>query len=87
MQGCTHKRMLLIRSEWQILARFSQLLEETEHFCGCGQEEVAKIVQCGEHEQGLSLRSRAVFAETSSHVRALLLQCTHRARAGMIAPM
>ena len=30
------------------LGRFSQLLEETEHFCGCGQEEVAKIVQCGE---------------------------------------
>jgi len=31
------------------LGRFSQLLEETEHFCGCGQEKVAKIVQCGEH--------------------------------------
>ena len=27
---------------------FSQLLEETEHFCGCSQEKVAKIVQCGE---------------------------------------
>jgi len=31
------------------LGRFSQLLQETNHFCGCGQEEVAKIVQCGEH--------------------------------------
>jgi hypothetical protein len=31
------------------LRRFSQLMEETEHFCGCGQEKVAKIVQCGEH--------------------------------------
>jgi hypothetical protein len=31
------------------LWRSSQLLEETEHFCSCGQEEVAKIVQCGEH--------------------------------------
>jgi hypothetical protein len=30
------------------LGRFSQLLEETEHFRGCGQEKVAKIVQCGE---------------------------------------
>lgn len=25
-----------------------QLLEETQHFCGCGQEKVAKVVQCGE---------------------------------------
>jgi hypothetical protein len=24
------------------------VLEETEHFCGCGQEKVAKIVHCGE---------------------------------------
>jgi hypothetical protein len=31
------------------LGRFSQLLEETEHFRGCGQEKAAKIVQCGEH--------------------------------------
>ena len=31
------------------LGCFSQLLEETEHFCGRGQEKVAKIVQCGEH--------------------------------------
>ena len=23
-------------------------MEETEHFCGCGQEKVAKIVHCGE---------------------------------------
>jgi hypothetical protein len=30
------------------LRRFSQLLEETEHFCGRGQHEVAKIVHCGE---------------------------------------
>jgi len=41
---------------WQLLAlrvlgglgRFSQLLEETQHFCCWGQQEVAKIVQCGE---------------------------------------
>jgi hypothetical protein len=31
------------------LRRFSQLLEDTEHFCGCGQEKVAKIVHCGEN--------------------------------------
>jgi hypothetical protein len=31
------------------LRRFSQLLEEPEHFCRCGQQKVAKIVQCGEH--------------------------------------
>jgi len=31
-------------------ARFPQLLEEIEHFCGCGQYKVAKIVQCGEPE-------------------------------------
>jgi hypothetical protein len=36
-------------SDWQILACFSQLLEEIERFCGRGQQEVAKIVQCGEH--------------------------------------
>ena len=30
------------------LGHFSQLLEEIEHFCGCRQEKVAKIVQCGE---------------------------------------
>jgi hypothetical protein len=41
--------MLAPWSDWQILRRFSQLLEETEHFCGRGQEKVAKIVQCGEH--------------------------------------
>ena len=35
-------------SEWQILGHFSQLLEETEHFRGWGQEKDAKIVQCGE---------------------------------------
>jgi hypothetical protein len=29
--------------------RFSQVLEETEHFCGWRQKKVAKIVQCGEH--------------------------------------
>jgi hypothetical protein len=41
--------MLATRSDWQILGRFSsQLLEETEHFCGWPQEKVAKIVQCGE---------------------------------------
>ncbi len=28
--------------------RFSQLLEETEHFCCWDQKKVAKIVQCGE---------------------------------------
>jgi hypothetical protein len=39
--------MLTSQSEWQ-LGRFSKLLEETEHFCGGGQEKVAKIVQCGE---------------------------------------
>jgi len=26
------------------LGRFLQLLEETQHFCGCGQQKVAKIV-------------------------------------------
>jgi hypothetical protein len=41
--------MLTTRSDWQILGRFSQLLEETEHFCGGGHEKVAKIVQCGEN--------------------------------------
>jgi hypothetical protein len=30
------------------LACFLPVLKETEHFCGCGQEKVAKIVQCGE---------------------------------------
>jgi len=30
------------------LGRFLQLVEETESFRGCGQEKVAKIVQCGE---------------------------------------
>jgi len=30
------------------LALFSQLLEEADHFCVCGQEKVAKIVHCGE---------------------------------------
>lgn len=30
------------------LGRSSQLLEETKHICGCGQEKVAKIVQCGD---------------------------------------
>ena len=30
------------------LGSFSQLLEETKHLCGCGQEKVAKIVG-GEH--------------------------------------
>jgi len=30
------------------LGRFSQLLEETEHFCRRGQQKVAKIVQCGD---------------------------------------
>jgi hypothetical protein len=30
------------------LGRFSQLPEETEHFCGWRQQKVAKIVQCGE---------------------------------------
>ena len=40
--------MLAARSDLADLGRFSQLLEETEHFCGCGQEKVAKIVQCGE---------------------------------------
>jgi hypothetical protein len=29
--------MLATRSEWADLGRFSQLLEETEHFCACGQ--------------------------------------------------
>ena len=36
--------------DWADLGRFSQLLEETEHFRGCGQEKVAKIVQCGESD-------------------------------------
>jgi hypothetical protein len=40
--------MLATRREMADLGRFSQLLEETEHFCGRGQEKVAKIVQCGE---------------------------------------
>ena len=31
------------------LGRFLQLLEETEHLCGRGQQKVAKIVHCGEH--------------------------------------
>jgi hypothetical protein len=31
-----------------MLRRFPQFLDETQHICGCGQEEVAKIVQCGE---------------------------------------
>jgi hypothetical protein len=40
--------MLATRRDSQFLRHFPQLLEETEHFCGCGQEKVAKIVQCGE---------------------------------------
>jgi hypothetical protein len=40
--------MLAPWSDWQILRRFSQLLEETEHFRGCGQKKVAKIVHFGE---------------------------------------
>jgi len=27
------------------LGRFSQLLEETEHFCGCGQEKIALLIE------------------------------------------
>ena len=42
------RAMLATRRDSQFLRRFSQLLEEIEHFCGCGQQEVAKIVQCGE---------------------------------------
>jgi len=39
------------------LSRFSDLLQETEHFCRWPQKQVAKIVQCGEkieerHPQG-----------------------------------
>src|SRR5690349_18921789 len=33
-----------------------QLLEEIEHFCGCGQQEVAKIVQCGVELRALGYR-------------------------------
>jgi hypothetical protein len=40
--------MLGSQSDLANLGRFSQLLEETERFCGCGHEKVAKIVQCGE---------------------------------------
>jgi hypothetical protein len=38
------------------LRRFAQLLEETEHFCGCGQEKVAKIVHCGEKIEEEAIR-------------------------------
>jgi hypothetical protein len=38
------------------LGRFSQVLEETEHFCGCGQEKVAKIVHCGEKIEEEAIR-------------------------------
>jgi hypothetical protein len=48
--------MLTTRSDWQILGHFSQLLEEIEHFCGCGQKEVAKIVHCGEKIEEEAIR-------------------------------
>jgi hypothetical protein len=38
------------------LGHFSQLLEETEHFRGCGQEKVAKIVHCGENIEEEAIR-------------------------------
>jgi hypothetical protein len=48
--------MLATRRDSQFLGRFSQLLEEIEHFCGCGQQEVAKIVQCGEKIEEEAIR-------------------------------
>lgn len=44
--------ILATRSELADLGRFSQLLEETEHLRGCGQEKGAKIVHCGEAKGG-----------------------------------
>jgi beta-glucosidase-like glycosyl hydrolase len=38
------------------LGRFSQHLEETKHFCGRGQEKVAKIVHCGEKIEEEAIR-------------------------------
>jgi hypothetical protein len=46
------------------LGRFLRVLEETEHFCGRGQEKVAKIVQCGEPRLGrpLEVNSAGIFS-------------------------
>jgi hypothetical protein len=46
------------------LGRFSQLLEQTQHFCGCGDEKVAKIVQCGEQNTEMW---RRYLEKVSSH--------------------
>jgi len=53
---------LAIWRDWQILGRFSQLREEIEHFCGCGQEEVAKIVHCGEQFYPNQFEAKATLA-------------------------
>jgi hypothetical protein len=50
------------------LERFSQLLEETEHFCGCGQEEVAKIVHCGEKIEEEAIRKGGLKILAASFV-------------------
>jgi len=55
------------------LGRFSQLLEETEHFCGWCQEKVAKIVQCGEKiEEEAILADGLVFSPSSVMERLFL---------------
>jgi hypothetical protein len=45
------------------LGRFSQLLQEIERSCSCGQEEVAKIVQCGEEVLAEKHRTSLVSTE------------------------
>jgi hypothetical protein len=40
------------------------VLEETEHFCGCGQQKVAKIVHSGDAIAGLDLAVEALYPHT-----------------------
>ena len=58
-QTIERQQILKLEKTLKVLA----LLEETEHFCGCGQEKVAKIVQCGEprFDKG-RLNSQAAFS-------------------------
>jgi hypothetical protein len=75
--GCTHRCLRASARESEQLAdlgRFSQLLEEIKHFCGCRQEKVAKSVQCEEKIEEEAIREVASsFATRHGSLRQMVL--------------
>jgi hypothetical protein len=43
-------------------------LHKTEHFCGCSQEKVAKIVHCGEHYSLFKIAEEAAREVASTYL-------------------